>query len=611
MAIMIPSEGGYFHPASKEKEMFDALSTLPNDYYVFHSYRLVKLILDKGLNENEIDFLVFNPKYGCLFIECKNRTMKRENGQWMFLDRSTGVETWKEMHDPFDQVFSAQHSLFDKLRETYPEYINTINQCKFMVAIWLPKYLKREIDEVTFGPNIAKELIMTREAMLYPEETYKQVSALMERMNTVHLVCKYEEERIIDSAPGYKHTLSYNDAMTLFRKVLCPTFKAIVNVKKDYEDTYIELLEEQYVVLNFLGHQRTAAISGAGGTGKTLVAIQRARILNDKGERVLFLCYNRNLAVDLSIRHRSELRNVEFYTLDSFACKKCNTTWDRISYFDLKEILENEILEGTFEYKHIIVDEGQDFGRRNESDAEIKSDILELLSDYGSGAYGNEDTSFFIFYDKNQMVNAKELPAYLQNVDSKLTLYRNCRNTKNIAQTAYSLLEKQLNTKTDLHERAWDGDLASFVFYSDEEELQKRMDNLIERLSKEADSDRVIISCSDSIKYSALQKWIITETDGRSTTYRANGRRTRIFTCPTFKGLEADDVIVVDISDKTFSNGNCDFYVAASRAKKRLFVFIDKRKIDIDQILTARFPNAFPIPDKSKQLALAMHGLVQ
>ena len=37
MAKMIPSEGGYFDPSSKEKEMFDALSKLPNDYYVFHS----------------------------------------------------------------------------------------------------------------------------------------------------------------------------------------------------------------------------------------------------------------------------------------------------------------------------------------------------------------------------------------------------------------------------------------------------------------------------------------------------------------------------------------------------------------------------------------------
>ena len=69
MAHMIPSDGGYFDPRSKEEEMFNALKTLPDDYYVFHSYRLVRLIPGKGLDENEIDFLIFNPKYGCLFLE--------------------------------------------------------------------------------------------------------------------------------------------------------------------------------------------------------------------------------------------------------------------------------------------------------------------------------------------------------------------------------------------------------------------------------------------------------------------------------------------------------------------------------------------------------------
>ena len=606
MAVMIPSEGGYFDPASKEKEMFDALSKLSDDYYVFHSYRLVKLIPEKGLNENEIDFLVFNPRYGCLFIECKNRTLRRiDNGQWQFLDRSKGTEKWCDMHDPFDQAFSGQHNLFSKLKEMYPEHIEKINRCKFMVAVWLPRYFKNQIDEATFGPNITKEIIMTREAMLYPEETRKQVLALMERMNRVHLVCKYEEEVIIDSAPGYQHALSTEDAMTLFKKVLCPTFRTIVNVKKDYEDTYLELLEEQFVVLNFLAHQRTAAISGAGGTGKTLVAVHRASLLSEKGDRVLFLCYNHNLAVDLAQKNKSTLKNVDFYTLDSLACKKCGTTWDRVSYFDLKDVLETEILEGSFEYKHIIVDEGQDFGKRSETETNIKSDILELLSDYGSGTFGHDGTSFFIFYDKNQLVNTKVLPVYLQNVDSKLTLYRNCRNTKNIAATAYSLL----SSAPIMHERAWDGEATSFVFYSDKEELENRLDNLIDILAKDPNSTRVIISCSDSLKASVLQDRITTEVDGRSYAYKSRGRKTKLYTCPTFKGLEADDVIITDISNKSFETTNCDFYVAASRAKKRLFVLIDREKLDVAKVISERFPNAFPIPNKEKQLALAMHAL--
>ena len=85
MAIMIPTDG-YFEPKSGEKDMFEALQKLPNDYYVFHSYRLVQLIPDKGLNENEIDFLIFNPNYGCLFIECRMLEfleMKTDNGSML------------------------------------------------------------------------------------------------------------------------------------------------------------------------------------------------------------------------------------------------------------------------------------------------------------------------------------------------------------------------------------------------------------------------------------------------------------------------------------------------------------------------------------------------
>ena len=197
------------------------------------------------------------------------------------------------------------------------------------------------------------------------------------------------------------------------------------------------------------------------------------------------------------------------------------------------------------------------------------------------------------------------LPVYLQNVDSKLTLYRNCRNTKNIAATAYSLL----SSSPEMHERAWDGELTSFIFYAGKEELAKRLDNIINNLSKDVNSDRVIISCSDSLNYSVVKDSIITNADGRSYSYKSNGKRTRLYTCPTFKGLEADDVLIIDISNKTFEKGNCDFYVASSRAIKRLYVFVDKNKLDFEKVITSRFPNTYPLPDKEKHLALAMHGV--
>lgn len=601
MAIMIPTDG-YFEPKSGEKDMFYALQKLPNDYYVFHSYRLVQLIPDKGLNENEIDFLIFNPNYGCLFIECKNaRVSRNESGQWKYVKNENGTIKEINMKDPFDQAFSGQHNLFNKLRETYPEYRDNINNCKFMVAVWFPKYTKEEIHNIDFGPNVVKEIIMTREALLYKDETILQVKALMERMNKVHIVCKYEEE-LINDGPGYKHSLSYSDAMKLYSKVLCPTFKAIVNVKKDYEQTYIELLDEQFVILDFLRHQRTAAISGASGTGKTLVAVERARRLSNSGEKVLFLCYNKNLRDWLHKCYSCDLKNVDFYTLDAFGCKKCKTSLDLLSYYDLKDILETEIIEDKFEYQHIIVDEGQDFGSERTDD----SKILELFYEYGENPVNDKkNTSFFIFYDKNQLVNSKKLPTYIQNVDSKLTLYKNCRNTKNIAATAYSLID----LKPVLYDKAWTGETSNFYIYNTVDELKTKLSNLVDKVSKETGNDRVIISCADSLKVSDL-KDVITNEFGVNIV-KMNGKKTKIFTCPTFKGLEADDVIVTDISNEIFDINNKSFYVAASRAKKRLFILINQNNVNFKEIIDKRFSDTFPNPDKTRQLVGIMKGIIK
>ena len=598
---MIPTES-YFDPSSGEKNMFEALRKLPDDYYVFHSYRVVRLIPDKGLNENEIDFLVFNPKYGCLFIECKNSKIKRtESGDWKYIVNRDGEIQEIRMKDPFNQAFSGQHNLYNKLRETYPEYKDIINRCKFMIAVWLPKYSKEELAEINLGPNITKELIMTKEALESKAELINQIEILMNRMNKVHLVCKYEEELLVEDSPGYKHSLSIDDAMRLYNNVLCPTFKTIVNIKTEKQKTYVELLEEQFVALNFLEYQRTAAINGACGTGKTLIAIERARRVSNASNRVLFICYNRNLKEWLARMYGEELTFVDFYTLDGYGCKTCNVGLEQLNYYDAASIIEYEMKNRSFKYKHIIVDEGQDFGRSGIDNAKI----LELFSGYGSGSFGDNDTSFFVFYDKNQLVNSKKIPVYLDEVDSKLTLYKNCRNTKNIADTAYSLL----NIKPIVDDRAWNGESAKFVYYEGESDFISKLNNMLDEVCNNSDTSKVIVTCSESIEYSTIYNYIEIGADGRSAQYQYNGENIGVYTSATYKGLEADDVIVIDVNNRTFEEQNKSFYVAASRGKNYLIVFIDEEHLDIENVVKTHFPNAFPNPNKKVKLAMQMHAI--
>ena len=72
-----------------------------------------------------------------------------------------------------------------------------------------------------------------------------------------------------------------------------------------------KLLKEQSAVLNFLDEQRTAVINGAAGTGKTLVAVEKAKRHARRGEKVLFLCFNSQLKDYLSENFADE--NIEHH----------------------------------------------------------------------------------------------------------------------------------------------------------------------------------------------------------------------------------------------------------------------------------------------------------
>ena len=83
MAIMIPEKPHQFDSVSLEGLMFDALKLLPDDYYVFHSFRIAS-VTENILHESETDFVIFNRRKGVLCIESKAGQVIYENGYWYY-----------------------------------------------------------------------------------------------------------------------------------------------------------------------------------------------------------------------------------------------------------------------------------------------------------------------------------------------------------------------------------------------------------------------------------------------------------------------------------------------------------------------------------------------
>ena len=69
---------------------------------------------------------------------------------------------------------------------------------------------------------------------------------------------------------------------------------------RDEEAVRIRLTEQQSGYLRALSRRKRAAICGGAGTGKTLLAVQKARELALTGQKTLLLCYNRPLADHLA-----------------------------------------------------------------------------------------------------------------------------------------------------------------------------------------------------------------------------------------------------------------------------------------------------------------------
>lgn len=194
-------------------------------------------------------------------------------------------------------------------------------------------------------------------------------------------------------------------------------------------------------------------------------------------------------------------------------------------------------------------------------------------------------------------MQSRKIPQYISDADCKLTLYRNCRNTENIATTSLAPITER---KPKLIDGCVKGVPAKLHFCESDEKAREKLDLIIDTLKGQGIKDIVILTCK-------------TESASVLGGFVSNGvyrDKYRFSTCRKFKGLEADAVILVDVTSEIFEEENSlIYYVGTSRARLWLDIITTMDNEACTDVLQSVFEKRGHIKNPQRELAAAINAI--
>lgn len=527
MATFIPAaKPEYFNNSYGEKKVYEALCLLGNQYTVFYSLSWVSISEKRTIGE--ADFVVAHPDKGIFVIEVKSGKIEYKRGEWIQINTITHEQ---KTITPYTQARKSQFELLERL-ELVRSQVKIPMLC---YGVWFPSIEIKDKD--LLPPEAPKEITFDNMSLNEPEK------ALEEAFN--YWAKKYP----------YRMTSLSSVEFQKIIEVLCPHFNVVPKFNVNMEEaeiSYIKLTKQQVAILDFLDEQKTAVIHGLAGTGKTVLAIEKAKLLAAKNEQVLFLCFN-NLLKN-SLKHNNIIPNVTFHNVHSLAYEIMGGLSIDINMVieEFEKLLSDKIKPEQWQYVNIIIDEGQDL-----SDKLINTlyNLVRKKSGY-----------FYVFYDRNQYILKNNIPRWIEDAECKLVLHKNCRNTEEIFRTSCSIMGIENTTYNEIH-----GEKPTIEFYSTENELYGIVEQFLQTIKSEGVLlENVVILSAKTVENSSVD--IKKKYSGYElSTERIPGK---IFftTIRKFKGLEADVVLIVDTAISALSSleNKRLLYIGATRAKNLL-----------------------------------------
>ncbi len=541
MARIIPRGAGADTVSVAERIFLTAaIDQLDDNFWVFHSVPWVR-VSSRQLRQGECDFLILHPVLGVISIEVKPGDVCYD-GSCDAWRRSDGSSLGK---DPFLQAQRSAHAVNDLLAQNVRGWA----ECNFAYS-YAVYFSEADRIQGRFPPHALPLLTLLQ----------ADLSHLQDRLEN------------IATHFGKRQQRPQHDLIRRAIDQLRPEFQLIQSFStrlQTEEMNLHRLTQQQMEILDLMRETKRLLIRGCAGSGKTLLALEKASRLARDGKRVLLLCFNIPLADWLRSRVQQAQLPVDvihFHGLCESMAKAAGLDFsipagtEALSEFYNKEsptLLEQAISMGAGpRYDAVIVDEGQDFV------ADWWLSIEELLADRRQG-------TMYVFYDPEQNIFGRNFGFLVD--EAKLTLDRNCRNTTQIASYVNRVAGRPSKSADFAPEGLVPVERPVNSSDSEVEEADRIAADLIQ--SKGLTPNRILLLGRHRLSNSPFAKIrelagvpLVDEAQGA-----ANERSIQYATIFRFKGLEADCVILTGFRRPKAGELDPALYCAASRAKLLLY----------------------------------------
>ena len=527
MAKMIPASRAQAEKEIKaptELEVWDKLASQLSDDFL--------CIMSIHYGEGENDFLIVHRDYPLLFLEIKGGTVFCDARMETWERKTTaGMET---MRSPLVQVQKNRRFLLDLFKKVIPG---------------APPYIGAEVGLV-FPASSRTNFNCTDGHLVVCAEEMHQLGVRLEAILT-----KNED--------GGRHPPVgqpfFNSLNRFYNRT--PLVQVPLRAALEEDQRLIEALSsDQINLLSRLEGNKRIAFHGSAGSGKTILAMEKALRSVEEGKKTVLLCFNERLRDML----RATLPESTWLTINNFhglcedyirraGIKNGDRSVDPDTYYEqLIGKMDEALVQNDEKFDVVIVDEAQDF----------KEDWWLIVEEL---VRNRNDSELYTFSDSMQ--NIQGGADYTPTGAFTYLLNQNWRNTRQI----HRFLED-----TWLHDQGAvteslgpDGQAINLIEVpsarSMETTLRHTLEDLVNR--HKIDPENIAILTGGSMASSALRRG---QTIGSFTLTDQPGKGQQILfeTVRRFKGLEKQVVIVVEIDRQEAALR----YVAFSRATVLLTV---------------------------------------